>query len=186
MSAAPTICRERVRLRARTYEGVRESPADSNRGKHIDRWNRWATIERFPPRGITGFPWCASFVCGMVREACGLHVPEPRRAGVGFLEAWAKRIGKLLKPGVRPIPGDLVCYRFDPDDWPDHVGIVDKVLAVRWFRGAFVGAIRTIEGNTSRGDDANGGQVQIRYRSALRCTFIRLDASKLKPVRKGK
>jgi len=172
------VCRERVRLRARTYEGVKEHPPGSNRGKHIDRWCRWAA-------GVTGYAWCAAFVCGMVREACGLIVPEPRRASVGFLEAWAKRIGKLLKPGVRPIPGDLVCYRFDPDDWPDHVGIVDKVLAVRWRKGAFLGAIRTIEGNTSGSDDANGGQVQIRFRSALRCSFIRLDAQKLQPVRGG-
>jgi hypothetical protein len=175
-------CRVRALRRARRYVGVREQPAGSNSGEHIDRWNRWATEERFPPNGITGFPWCAAFVCGMVREACELVVPEPRQASVGFLEAWAGRVGSLLKPGTRPRPGDLICYRFDSDDWPDHIGFLSRVFAVGWAGRYFVGRVRTIEGNTSAGDDANGGQVQVRYRDVRRVKFIRLDANKLKPA----
>jgi hypothetical protein len=165
-------CRVKALAQAHLYVGVREEPAGTNRGPHIDRWCRWAN-------GVVGYPWCAAFVCGMVREACGLVVPEPRRASVGFLEAWAKKVGSLLPPGTRPRPGDLVCYRFDSDDWPDHIGFVDRVLASRWLGGTWIGTIRTVEGNTAAGNDANGGQVQIRYRSARRCRFIRLDALKL-------
>jgi len=165
-------CRLRALEHARRYVGVKEHPPGSNLGDHIVRWQRWAN-------GLTGYPWCTAFLCGMVREACGLVVPEPKRGSVGFLEAWAKEVGSLLKPGTRPRRGDWVCYRFDSDDWPDHIGVVVRVLAIRWRRGRFIGALRTIEGNTSRGNDANGGQVQVRYRSALRCSFIRLAAEKL-------
>jgi CHAP domain-containing protein len=165
--------RVKALAQAKLYVGVKEHPAGSNRGAHIDRWERWAN-------GITGYPWCAAFVCGMVREVSGLIVPEPRRASVGFLEQWAAGIGELLKPATLPRPGDLVCYRFDSDDWPDHIGFVDKALAATWRGSYFYGSIRAIEGNTSAEDDANGGEVEVRYRSGVRMRFIRLDAKKLR------
>ena len=168
--------RVKALAQAKLYVGVKEHPAGSNRGPHIDRWERWAN-------GITGYPWCSAYVCGMVREVSGLIVPEPKRASVGFLEQWAEKVGSELKPGVKPRPGDLVCYRFDADNWPDHIGFVDKVFAAEWdSAGNFIGSLRTVEGNTSAGDDANGGQVQIRFRSDVRCRFIRLDAKKLQPL----
>ena len=112
-------CRLRALEAARTYLGVREEPAGSNLGPKsgpnahaIERWQRWAN-------GLTGYPWCAAFLCGMVREACGLVVPTPKRASVGFLEAWAREVGSLLKPGTRPRRGDWIVYRWDSDDWPD-------------------------------------------------------------------
>lgn len=169
--------RAEIVAHARRYIGVREEPAGSNTGPRsgphkgvIDKWCVWAN-------GLTGYPWCAAFVCGVIREKTGLIVPEPRRAAVGFFEAWARRIGRIVE---RPFRGDIVTYRFDSDDWPDHIGFVDRVLAVRWLGGKFVGTIRTIEGNTSAGNDANGGQVQVRYRSARRCKFIRLDPKSLR------
>jgi hypothetical protein len=161
----------RLVARAKVFVGLKEHPAGSNRGPYdrkrkggIDDWCRRAN-------GLTGYPWCSAFVCAMA-EDCGYRIPEPRRAGVGFLEAWAARVGKLVD---RPLQGDLICYRFDSDNWPDHIGIVDRVLAVRWRGRRFVGYVRTIEGNTSAGNDANGGQVQVRYRWLDgRCKFVRL------------
>jgi hypothetical protein len=161
----------RLVARAKVFVGLKEHPAGSNRGPYdrkrkggIDDWCRRAN-------GLTGYPWCSAFVCAMA-EDCGYRIPEPRRAGVGFLEAWASRVGKLVD---RPLQGDLICYRFDSDNWPDHIGIVDRVLAVRWRGRRFVGYVRTIEGNTSAGNDANGGQVQVRYRWLDgRCKFVRL------------
>ena len=169
--------RVKALAKSKLYVGVKEHPAGSNRGPHIDRWCHWAN-------GLYGYPWCSAFVCGMVREVSGLILPEPRRASVGFLEGWAKAHGELLKPGTQPRPGDLVCYRFDDDNWPDHIGFVDQVLHAEWggSTGYFIGSLRTIEGNTSAGDDANGGQVQVRYRSDVRCRFVRLDAKKLIPL----
>lgn len=101
---------------------------------------------------------------------------------MGFLETWAARVGSLLKPGTRPRRGDWICYRFDADDWPDHIGIVDRVFAIGWAGRYAFGRVRTVEGNTSPGNDANGGQVQIRYRDVRRVKFIRLDAKKLTPA----
>lgn len=164
---------------AKRYIGVREEPAGSNLGPRsgqypriIEKWQRWAN-------GLTGYPWCSAFVCGVIRERTGLIVPEPRKASVGFFEQWADRHGALVK---RPFKGDIVTYRFDSDNWPDHIGFVDRVLAVAWFGGKFVGTIRTIEGNTAAGNDANGGQVQVRFRSARRCQFARLEPSLLQRV----
>lgn len=167
---------------SRRYVGVREEPPGSNlgprSGEHahvIEKWQRWAN-------GLIGYPWCSAFCCGMVREACGLRVPEPRQASVGFLEAWARGVGSLLKPGTRVRRGDWIVYRFDSDDWPDHIGIVTHVLAIGWAGRYAFGRVRTIEGNTSAGNDANGGQVQVRYRDIRRARFIRIDAKKLRPV----
>lgn len=167
--------RVKALAQARLYLGVKEHPSNSNRGPHIDRWEKWAN-------GQTGYPWCAAFACGMVREVAGLVVPEPRRASVGFLEQWAKEVGSLVKPGTKVRPGDLVCYRFDADNWPDHIGYVEKVLSQEWRGQYFYGSVQTIEGNTSAGNDANGGEVQRRFRSDVRMTFIRLDAKKLEPL----
>jgi len=162
-------CRLRVLDRATRYLGVSEDPPGSNRGPDIERWQRWAN-------GLTGYPWCAAFLCAMVREACGLIVPTPKRASVGFLEAWAEEVGSLLKPGTRPRRGDWICYRWDSDDWPDHIGAVLRVVGIRkWRGGYFVGTVRTIEGNV---DDA----VRVKYRSVRRVKFIRLDAAKLTPA----
>ena len=170
-------CRIRALEKSATYLGVKEHPAHSNRGPDIDRWCKWAN-------GLTGYPWCAAFACGMVREACGLVVPTPKRASVGFLEEWAREVGSVLKPGTRPRRGDWICYRFDSDSWPDHIGLVTKVVEVDWQGRYFTGAVKTIEGNTSAGDDANGGEVQARYRSNVRAAFIRIDAKKLAPAPK--
>lgn len=162
-------CRLRALDRATRYRGTTEQPPGSNRGEHIERWQWWAN-------GLTGYPWCAAFLCGMVREACQLVVPTPKRASVGFLEAWAEEVGSLLKPGTRPRRGDWVCYRWDSDDWPDHIGAVLRVVGLRkWRGGYYFGTCRTIEGNV---DSA----VRVKYRSVRRGKFIRIDAAKLTPV----
>ena len=162
-----------VRLveRAKKFVGVKEHPAGSNRGPYIDGWCRRAA-------GVTGYPWCAAFVCAM-SEDVGYKIPEPRRAAVEYLEQWAKKVGKIV---ARPLRGDLVCYDWDRNDWMDHVGIVDRVLALKWRGGRFVGYVRTVEGNTSYGNNSNGGEVMIRYRWVNDKTkFIRLVPRAPKP-----
>ena len=158
-------CRVRATEHAAFYLGEREEPPGSNRGKNIDRWCLWAN-------GVLGEPWCAAFVCGMVREACGLIVPTPGRASVERLEQWAAATGELLTGKTRPRRGDLILYDWNADDWYDHIGFVERVLAIRWLGGRFVGRVRTIEGNT---DDA----VRRRWRTCDRVKFVRLNAEKL-------
>ncbi len=149
--------------RAKRYVGVKEQPPNSNRGPLIDQWCRRAN-------GLVGYPWCAAFVCAMFGDV-GRPITYPRRASVGFLFAWANDMGYAVS---RPFRGDMVCYDWDGAGWLDHIGFVDKVLAVRWRGKLFAGWIRTVEGNTSYGNDSNGGKVMIRYRWCRNCKFIRI------------
>jgi len=164
----PKPARVRALERAREFLGVKEQPANSNRGPYdpvrkggIDDWCRRAN-------GLVGYAWCAAFVCAMFSDV-GRPIRYPRRASVGFLLAWAEEHAFSVK---RPFRGDLVCYRFDTGRWPDHIGIVERVLALPRAGRPFL--IAAIEGNTSYGDNANGGKVMRRVRLASRCSFIRI------------
>lgn len=144
-----------LRLRAlgfaHSYVGTKEHPPDSNRGPLIDKWNKDAGVP-------VGSFWCMSFVHGMYLLA-GKDLPG--HALVQSFDYWATAAGDVV---ARPLRGDIVCYDWNQDHWDDHVGIVDKVLALRWRGKTFVGWIRTVEGNTAVGNDSNGGEVMIRYR----------------------
>jgi len=164
--------------RALRFVGVKEHPSGSNRGPDIYRDGKVGGIDNWCERanGLHGYPWCAAFVCGMYSDV-GCPIPEPRKASVGFFLDWGRRIGFMV---VKPRRGDLICYRFDSDQWPDHIGIIMRVLAVKWRAGKFIGYVQTVEGNTSAGNDANGGQVQIRYRRLDgRCSFIRVNCTEI-------
>lgn len=169
--------RYRALQEALLFVGVKEHPAGSNRGPVVVRRGFVGGIDEWCRRaaGVLGYPWCAAFVCAMFSDQ-GMPIPEPRRASVGYLEQWAAKVGELVNlKKDRPKRGDLICYRFDSDDWPDHIGIIDKVRGIRWAGRRFVGYVKTVEGNTSAGNDANGGQVQIRYRwCSGREKFIRI------------
>ena len=139
---------------AELKRGVKEDPPGSNSGPRVNLYLKSAGLG-------PGYPWCMAFVNWCYRQA-GLDLKHPNEASVGFFEAWAKEHGYLVG---RPQPGDIVCYRWDGDDWPDHVGIVKEVGPTR---------IRVIEGNTAVGDDTNGGRVMLRSRSLSRCLFVRI------------
>lgn len=147
--------------------GVRESPPGSNDGPEIRKWLRAAGINR-------PAPWCMAWLRAKFALA---GVTLGGGASVGNFEAWARSSGEVMLVR-RPLAGDIVCYRFDADDWPDHVGIVEKVLALpRPLKGRLWYFVRTIEGNTSPGifgSQANGGGVYRRRRWAARCRFVRV------------
>lgn len=147
---------------AKREVGVREDPPGSNWGPRVSQYIN-STGYNFPT------PWCLAFV-HWCYERVGVELGG--RALVQAFDNWAGQNGYLVK---RPFRGDIVCYDWDGDRWDDHVGIVDRVLALRWSpSGKFVGWIRTVEGNTAKGNDSNGGQVQIRYRWAKYCKFARI------------
>jgi hypothetical protein len=146
--------------RAKKYVGVKENPPGSNHGPLIDQWQRRTN-------GVTGYPWCAAFVWCMFDDV-GKKVSIP---GPALVENWVTHLPHV----ERPFKGDVVCYDWDSNGWSDHIGLVDKVLALRWKSGKFTGWVRTIEGNTSGGNDSNGGQVQVRWRWVNdKTVFIRL------------
>lgn len=63
---------------------------------------------------------------------------------------WFKDRSKLFNT---PEVGDVVFYDWQKDGVSDHVGIVETIKAD--------GSIVAIEGNTSVGNDSNGGQVYL-------------------------
>lgn len=129
-----------------------------NRGKKVDAYQR---ADNLP--GV-GYAWCMSFVQWCFREA-GRPLPN-LTASVGFFSSWARKAGWLV---YSPLRGDIVCFNFDRDNWPDHVGIVT--------RRPILGFVRTVEGNTSpdnRGSQADGGGVYRKTRRVNRCVFVRV------------
>ncbi|MBA3841904.1 MAG: CHAP domain-containing protein [Actinobacteria bacterium] len=133
------------------HVGVKESPPDSNR----TMFGRWF--------GVDGVPWCAIFVSycfdvGAGTVLCrGWHGAGVGRRGVAYvptLSAWLRATGRAVE---EPRPGDLVVFDWDGGA-PDHVGIVIRALPA--------GGLETVEGNTAVGNDADGGEVMRRRRTA--------------------
>lgn len=136
------------------HVGLSEQPPGSNRGPLIDKWNAAVGVP-------LGTAWCLSFVHGMYAE-CGTNLGG--HALVESFEQWASQKGYLV---TRPFRGDIVCFDWNADNWYDHVGIVRKVLALRWRGKTFAGLIATVEGNT-------GNAVRLRTRWVLRAKFARI------------
>lgn len=134
-----------VLAKAASQLGYTESPAGSNRTKY----GLWY--------GLNGNPWCAMFVSWVLHQ---VGYPLAIQTAKGF--AWTPAGVAYAKANKRWIgpndlkPGDLIFFNFDNDAGPEHVGIVEKRIAA--------GHYTTIEGNTSAGSNANGGQVQRRDR----------------------
>jgi hypothetical protein len=133
--------------------GNAESPAGSNDQKY----GEWY--------GMNGVPWCAIFqTWGRVLGAQDVGATEKsfiqgsRYSYVPYIvgDARANRYG--LSTTDDPIPGDLVCYDWDGNGEFDHVGIFE-----RWTSGT--SQFDAIEGNTSAGNNSNGGEVMRRSRA---------------------
>lgn len=140
---------------AQRHIGVREEPPGSNRGPLIDKWNEGAGVP-------VGSPYCEAF------QHTAVWLPVGVKLGGGAYTpatvAWGQAQGYERR---RPWRGYLVFFDWDRDGTVDHAGIVEKVLALRWKGGRFVGLIRTVEANTSAGilgSQSDGGGVHRRLR----------------------
>jgi hypothetical protein len=151
--------------RARTQLGVKESPPNTNRVKYTDWY------------GVVG-PWCAMFVTWSYElGAADVHKQAPsfvrgsRYAYVPYIVGDSRALRNGLKTVDDPIPGDLVCYDWEPGLGGvfDHVGIFEK-----WNAGG--ASFDAIEGNTSLGNDSNGGAVMRRTRNVVKSgtLFVRV------------
>lgn len=114
--------------------GVTESPPGSNRGPLIDQWNRAAKVP-------IGSAWCMSTIHAAYL-ACGVTIGG--WASVGNFEQYAAKQGWIVG---RPRRGDVGCLDWNGDSWPDHAVIVERVLALRWKAGRFVGWVQYVAGN---------------------------------------
>ena len=124
--------------------GVKESPANSNRQKYGKEY------------GVNGTAWCCQFVWWVFKKAgaAALFYGGEKTAYCPTLMQYYKGKGQLVKKDFRS--GDIIFFDFNGNGQPDHVGIVERVVGDK---------IYTIEGNTSVGNDTNGGQVMRRTRS---------------------
>jgi len=147
---------------ALSQKGVREHPFGSNSGPKVKEYQASTSL------GGTGWPWCAAFCCWSFDEAgrrfAGwntAYVPEYVSV------ARAGKHGLSVVDAARVIPGDLACFDWQGDGECDHIGIVTTKVRS--------GNFQCIEGNTSFGNDSNGGQVMLRDRSvnSVGC-FIRV------------
>ena len=105
--------------------------------------------------GMNFQPWCAMFVSYCFYNAgLPLFITTPRGfAYCPYGVDWFRRQNRFDKNAK---PGDVVFYDWRGDGVSDHVGIVERVLSSS--------EIVAIEGNTSNGNDSNGGSVMRRTR----------------------
>ena len=130
-----------------TKIGVKESPADSN----IVEFSQWY--------GFIG-AWCAMFVTWCyVSTGSKAFVKGSRWASCPALYHDASVGNYGLSITRDPQAGDVVLYDWDKDHTPDHVGLFEMWLDSK------NSSFSAIEGNTSAGNNSNGGEVQRRTRS---------------------
>jgi len=138
---------------ARNEIGVEEVDG-SNCGVRVDTYK---SATNLPPH--EAWPWCAAFVCWLVREAVRTDGPytfaRPTTAGAWDFENWSKKQDNsthtLRNPGNDIKAGDIVIFKFS------HIGLC--------VRSAEAGRIRTVEGNTDAAGSREGGGVFEKSRS---------------------
>lgn len=133
---------------AESQIGIKENPANSNRVKYNTEYygNDIASANR---------AWCCVFVWWVFKHAgmSELFYGGKKCAGCTTLMNYYKDKGQLVSGTYKP--GDLVFFQFDSDAAADHIGIIEKDNG---------DTITTIEGNTSVGNESNGGCVMRRTR----------------------
>ena len=144
---------------AREEIGVSEVDG-TNCGPRVDQNNASTWLD-----ASKGWPWCAAFICWLVRESIedeDVKFKRPRTAGAWDFENWAKQqIANnvdLRKPTNEDIKaGDIVVFTFS------HIGLAVKDIDSR-------GYVKTIEGNTNGAGSREGGSVleKKRHVSSIR------------------
>lgn len=144
MSAVNTIV-----AKAKTQIGVKESPANSNNVKYNTAYYG---------KSVSGdkYPWCCVFMWWVFKE-CGysnLFYGGKKTASCNTLMNYYK---KQKQFSTTPRIGSLAFFNWGTGTTAKHVGIVINANSD--------GTIVTVEGNTSAGNDSNGGQVMQRNRN---------------------
>ena len=131
--------------------GVCENPPNSNNVKY----NTW-----FYGHEVSGasYPWCAVFVSWLF-DGTGLC---PKTASCLQMLEWFEQNRQVVKS---PQEGDIVFFRYSTNARrTNHVGLVVDVKG---------NTITTIEGNTSKDSNDNGGKVMRRKRSGKIVAYAR-------------
>src|ERR1035437_1839730 len=131
---------------------TKEIPPNSN----MTKYGKWF--------GVNGVPWCGIFVSfcyAMANKALGNIGYSRGYAGCSTMYVYASGKGWITD---KPVAGDIILYSWKKNKVFDHTGIFIEMLP-----NGFVSAI---EGNTSVGNESDGGQVMKRMRDIGTCTFI--------------
>lgn len=150
----------------------------NNRGPMVDRFQE---ADDLP--GV-GYAWCAAFVTYCIEKVLKKDAPVIGEASVARWLAWGRQNHLVVD---RPFRGDLVTFQFSSGDAVDHIGFVEKVLAL----GPML-RIQTIEGNTGPsgavsdpGTGKDGVYRKVRYVRRGSVRFVRIPDSFLpKPIKR--
>lgn len=156
-----TTARQRALAVAKSQIGVTEHPPGSNDGPKVRMYQRVT--------GAFRAPWCASFTAWAYKEA-GRSLRGFNTAYVpSYVDSARKRRnGLVVVPADKVLPGDFACFDWGRDGVADHIGIVSRPPDRS-------GSFTAVEGNTSYGNDSNGGQVMLRNRSTSQVlAFVRV------------
>ena len=112
-------------------------------------WSWWGLSERAE--------WCAMFVSWCADQAGLLDAGAiPKFENCVWGATWFKDNAGWADGSAEPSPGDIIFFDWEPDGYPDHVGIVEKCEN---------GVVYTVEGNVN--DDCAKG----RYYADDPCIF---------------
>lgn len=141
--------------KARSYIGIKESPANSN---------NVIFNTRYYGKSVSGsaYPWCVAFQWCLFQDvgASDIFYGGNKVASCTVLKNYHKARGQEIKDFSKLIPGDLVFFNFSANkvtnsSTTEHIGICEEVS------GNYV---TTIDGNTGTTNEANGGAVMRRKR----------------------
>jgi hypothetical protein len=144
---------------------LRERPREVG-GENSGPWVRLYTDGLAPE----GSPWCAAFVCYVLRQACetvGSALPFGLSASCGVLAARAKDVhrfaaGTGAADTAKVEPGCFFLVRNGPDRWK-HIGVITRMDDE---------VFETIEGNTNDEGGAEGYEACRRIRGYKDKDFI--------------
>ena len=106
-------------------------------------WSWWGLSERAE--------WCAMFVSWCADQAGLLDAGAiPKFENCVWGANWFKDNAGWADGSAEPRPGDIIFFDWEPDGYPDHVGIVEKCES---------GRVYTIEGNVN--DDCAQGHYYV-------------------------
>ena len=136
--------------------GVREEGGNNN-GSKIRDYQKATDLKP------ASWPWCAAFVCFIVRESmtkCGIKqtatFKRPTTAGAWDFIRWSKEqdnsTSTLVSPKAKDIqPGDIIVFKFS------HIGIATSTANTS-------GIFQCCEGNTDENGSREGGGVYSKKR----------------------
>lgn len=135
---------------AERYIGIKENPPNSN---------NVVFNTRYYGKAVSGsaYPWCCAFIWCLFQDigAPELFYGGGKTASCTTLMNYAKQKGLFHTAGFQR--GDLALFDFDNDRTKsEHIGIIEQVKP---------DSVVTIEGNTSLGNNSDGGEVMRRARN---------------------